>query len=846
MLFVCAVILHAAGKHEISRSAPTIDLATARQVFPNAGRVHRYDTDQRANLVLDERNQPLGYILFTSPESDELIGYSGPSNLVIGVGLDGRIQRVQLVSSKDTRAHVEQVRSAEAFWRQFVGRSRDKLHEHVDAVSGSTLTSLAMAEGLERRLAGSVRSLRFAEPVSVAEVQTFFPQAASLAEDLPRPGWFQVLDDRGKPLGFVVRSSPQADNVIGYAGPTETLIAVDRDEQTVLAIQLRKSYDTGAYVERVKRDEQYLQSLAGRTIEQWSRINFTQEGIEGVSGATQTSFAIAEGIRRRLTKIASDQTASQASSWRPKFHELGLALIIVGAITIGFTHLKGNRRMRRVWQVVLMVGFGLALGDLLSLALLAGWAKNGIPWQSAPSLVLLVAVALLVPWSTRRQIYCHHLCPHGAAQEWLGRFRQLHVRLPERWHPWLAWLPYALLGIALALSVSVPRFDLSSLEPFDAWVLKQAAIVPAVIAVVGLIASLFVPMAYCRFGCPTGALLKMVRSHASEQFRWPDGIALVLIAICGAKVWMTSSTARQHVIAPEVAAANSQFSGRVFGTSWNVKFHTRVPQQLEQEIADELQRIERTLSHWSIESETSQFNSSGTTQAMEVSQELATLVSFGRQLSEKTDGAFDLTVAPLVDAWGFGPSGTRPAPPSDDTIAELLKRIGWQKLLVDLEASTLRKRQSGLTIDLGSLLQGYAADRVGELLDRRGIAEYLIEVGGELKARGAWQVAIENPSQPDQPLETFTLRDAALATSGIYRSRGHILDPRTGRPIESPWQLVAVIQPTCLAADGWATALLASTDVALDIANREGIPALLLDQSGHITRTSLWTANGNR
>src|SRR5262249_25724379 len=149
--------------------------------------------------------------------------------------------------------------------------------------------------------------------------------------------------------------------------------------------------------------------------------------------------------------------------------------------------------------------------------LVAGWARHGVPWQSAPAVVLLVAVALVVPWTTRRQIYCQQICPHGAAQLWLSRFKRLHVHLPARICRWLTRLRFVILILGVGLAIFWMKFDLAWLEPFDGWVLKSAAAVSASIAVAGLVASIFVPQAYCRFGCPTGELLSLIRSGGSHD-----------------------------------------------------------------------------------------------------------------------------------------------------------------------------------------------------------------------------------------------------------------------------------------------------------------------------------------
>ncbi len=827
-VILAALVLHGSGERHTAQVEPPVTVAEARLVFPAAKRLGKFDRERRAWLVHGENDLPLGLVLTTSPEADELIGYSGPSNLLVGLTLDQQIQAVRLLSSRDTPAHVEQVQQDDNFWKQFVGRSPVKGNDSVVAVSGSTLTSLAMAEGIERRLTGNIVSYRFPEPLTLAEVQQVLPQAKFLVPDKVHRSWLQVRNQSDELSGYALRTSPPADNVIGYAGPTETWAALDQAGENVIAVRLRKSYDTPEYVSRVVEDEHYLNQLAGRSVQDWAQIDFKQEGIEGVSGATQTSFAVAEGLRRRFVLELDQRRAAQTAHLPLRLRDAAMLCLVVGALALSFTRLKGNRKLRLVWQVILVLGFGLWLGDLLSLALFNGWAKSGVPWQSAPGLVALAAVALIVPWSTRHNVYCQHLCPHGAAQEWLGKFRRWQIKLPAGVTRGLNMVPLLLLGFAFVLAIVTSRADLSLLEPFDAWALKTAAAIPACIAIVGLVSSLFVPMAYCRFGCPTGALLKLVQSHGAERFRPRDAIALVLLLLGGVYAWRPEDDRVSKLPNAVPAKMATTFSGRAFGTTWKLQLRTAAPESLQEELATEVERIESRLSHWRSDSSTSQFNSSRTTLALEMPAELLSLVSFGTELSAATDGAFDLTIAPLADLWGFGPAG-RQVPPAEAQLTAILPNVGWQKLELDPEEKTLRKKTPGLKLDLGSLLQGYAADKLGELLDARGVGEYLIDMGGELKARGRWTVAIENPADAAKPLKTLTLRNAALATSGVYRQAGHVIDPRTGRSVPARWQLIAVIRPTCLEADGWATALMSSSDAALELATREEIAALFLD-----------------
>jgi NosR/NirI family nitrous oxide reductase transcriptional regulator len=210
---------------------------------------------------------------------------------------------------------------------------------------------------------------------------------------------------------------------------------------------------------------------------------------------------------------------------------------------LAFTPLRGNRKLRLLWQLLLVGALGIWAGQLVSLALVVGWAQHGVPWRTAPGLVLLVTAALLIPWSSRRQLYCHHLCPHGAAQSLLGAMLRKRWTLPPVWHRWLSRLPGLLLVVAVFLvawrTKSGVSTDLTLLEPFDAWGWRAAAWISLGLALVGLVASLFVPQAYCHYGCPTGALLKFIRSPGRhDRFGKMDGWAVLVL---GVSWWITQA-----------------------------------------------------------------------------------------------------------------------------------------------------------------------------------------------------------------------------------------------------------------------------------------------------------------
>ena len=216
--------------------------------------------------------------------------------------------------------------------------------------------------------------------------------------------------------------------------------------------------------------------------------------------------------------------------------DIGLVIVIAVGCLMTFGFFRGRRWVRRVFQIVVIGYVGILNGDLLAQSLLAGWAKSGVPWNLAPGLVLLVAVSFIVPWAAKKPLYCQQLCPHGAAQEWLGRLGlRGKLRMPARLGAGLEWLPGLLLLFVLLVVLLVAPFDLADLEPFDAYIIKSAGAATIGVAIVGLLASLFIPQAYCRYGCPTGALLEFVRSHgANDRFGRRDvaaGLLVVLVAV---------------------------------------------------------------------------------------------------------------------------------------------------------------------------------------------------------------------------------------------------------------------------------------------------------------------------
>ncbi|QDT03298.1 Electron transport complex subunit RsxG [Rubripirellula lacrimiformis] len=495
-----------------------------------ADRVTLGDHDDHGLWALqDDAGNTLGSVARTLPTAQDVVGYRGPTEALILFDPDLVIVAVDVLNSADTTEHVAAVRDDAGFLNQFAGWAwgGPSGDVRIDGVSGATLTSLAMAQGVMRRIGGDRPSLVFPDEITADE----------------REEWIQSDDTASR----LVRTGPLSDKIIGYQGPTELLLRLRADDR-VEKLAIRHSFDNEPYVDYVRTERSFWKRFEGQSLDELSRLDPQAAGIEGVSGATMTSMAVAdtlvaaaaESVRRQ--KMTSESAKRNAAPW--------VRWTMADGVTIGILLIAGiasrwgwfrSRWGRMAWLISVVVVIGFWAGNLVSMALVAGWATEGIAWRLAPGLAAIAAVALLVPPLTKANPYCNHLCPHGALQQ-LVRPKpksRRHLRLSRRTHSVLTWGPGVTLVIAYLALLAMPTLDLASWEPFHAYLVRIAGWGSIGLALLTIAVSALVPMAYCRVGCPTGRLIEYLRLRATSH-RWgpADTVACGLLSIAWAVRWL--------------------------------------------------------------------------------------------------------------------------------------------------------------------------------------------------------------------------------------------------------------------------------------------------------------------
>lgn len=300
---------------------------------------------------------------------------------------------------------------------------------------------------------------------------------------------------------------------------------------------------------------------------------------------------------------------------------------------------------------------------------------------------------------------------------------------------------------------------------------------------------------------------------------------------------------------PPASIQEYRFQGSSMGTTFEVKvvaspFPEKRQEAVGEAIRAQLQDVDGKMSTYREASEISRLNRSRATTPHPLSRETFTVLEEAQRISRVTGGAFDITVGPLVNAWGFGPPPHLASLPTADQIEQLKLRSGWAKIELDPRSSTIRKREPALYLDLSAIAKGYAVDRLSEVLAEMNLTSHLVELGGEVRTSGRnaggnpWRIAIEKPVSGGRVFQRILpLDNLAVATSGDYRNYreakdghlSHAIDPGTGRPVRHELASVSVVDASCMRADGYATALMVlGEDEGYRLAAEQDLAALFL------------------
>ena len=298
----------------------------------------------------------------------------------------------------------------------------------------------------------------------------------------------------------------------------------------------------------------------------------------------------------------------------------------------------------------------------------------------------------------------------------------------------------------------------------------------------------------------------------------------------------------------DLALDEVTLSGESLGTSWNVRVVGPAPdaagqQQLADAITGALEDVDEKMSTWRDDSELTALNQHATTEPFTVAPATMAVLMRAETVWQQSDGAFDVTVYPLVRAWGFGGANLE-APPTDEALAELLQRVGQQHLTLDHLNGQVTKARPDVTIDLSAIAKGYAVDRISVALSELGYRNHMAEVGGEIRASGwnrfkqPWRLAVERPDTMLRTVESVVqLQNLAMATSGDYRNFreqdgrrwSHTIDPRSGQAMLHTLASATVLHTECAFADAYATAFMVlGPDAAMVMATKLDIAALFL------------------
>lgn len=297
---------------------------------------------------------------------------------------------------------------------------------------------------------------------------------------------------------------------------------------------------------------------------------------------------------------------------------------------------------------------------------------------------------------------------------------------------------------------------------------------------------------------------------------------------------------------------SASLSGVTMGTTYHVTISTPISlsdsADIQKDIDGLLLKVNDSFSTYIESSEVSQFNQYSGEEGQIKSNNFIEVLLEALRISVVTQGAYDITVGPLVNLWGFGPDFKADNIPNDMDIEVALASVGYQAVIVNQKSNNVKKSNQAIYIDFSSLAKGFGVDKVAELLESKGYKNFMVEIGGEMLVRGVnpqgnnWRIAVEKPDSSKRAIHrVINITNTAIATSGDYRNYfekdgvkfSHTINPRTGRPVQHDLASVTVLAKYSMTADAWATAFMVLGDKkGYDLAMANKLAVLFLVKDG--------------
>ncbi|MEM8774296.1 MAG: FAD:protein FMN transferase [Pseudomonadota bacterium] len=315
------------------------------------------------------------------------------------------------------------------------------------------------------------------------------------------------------------------------------------------------------------------------------------------------------------------------------------------------------------------------------------------------------------------------------------------------------------------------------------------------------------------------------------------------------------------------SAVTLSFEGETMGTTYRVvaidKGGVLDAADVQTAIDQTLAEVNSSMSNWDSDSEISKFNASDGSKPVLISEQLAKVMQAAFEVHEASEKAFDVTLGPLIDLWGFGERTPQSSVPSNTQVREAMKKTGLNQVItLDTNSNTLSKQHPEASIFLAAIAKGHGIDELAATLQGMGIDNYLVEIGGDLVTSGKnpngvnWRIGIEQPFGGDRAVEkVIEISNLGMATSGDYRNYfeqdgirySHIIDGNTGRPITHKTASVTVLGENALFADAWATALLVlGQEKGMRISENFDIAAFFISRRDDISEKKFTTESSSQ